>query len=761
VPRVLLLLPTSTYKAADFLAAAERLGVEPVVGSEHRQALEGIAPGRTVTLPLSDPEAAAHAIARFARDRPLKAVLPTDDATAEVAARAAVLLGLPHNPPEAARAARRKDRMRALLQAAGVRAPRHRLLSCRPSPGDGALAALAGAQDYPCVLKPTFLAASRGVIRADDPAAFAVAFRRIEALLRRDDVIERGDDEALGRILVEEYIAGDELALEGLLHDGRFKVLALFDKPDPLVGPFFEETLYITPSRRPAAEQQAVAAAVAAAARALGLREGPVHAEARLDAQGPSILEVAARSIGGLCARALRFGAGLSLEELLILHALGREVETLEREPRAAGVMMLPIPRAGLLVAVDGAAAARAVPGIEDLVVSATLGQPVEPLPEGHAYLGFLFARGDTPGTVEAALREAHRRLSIVIEPAGVQGGERVTTGAEPPILAPSGAVAPGGAAQLRDRGGFLVFLGVVEIALGALFAALGLLMLVTASMTLRAGAGAPTAQRMVLGANLVIDLGSAAFMVVIGIGTMKVRRWARVLMLIVSWSFLAAAILGVAMMVALLPGILAGIDPGSTDPAMVRGVAAIVMAIVGGAMIALPLFFILAYNGRHVRHTFATRHPQPGWIDRCPTSVLALSLVMALFGLIQIAGSWAGLSVLFGVALAGPAAVVVNLALGAAWMTLALGLFRLNRAAWLASFAFTAIIHVSAYFAYRSTSFLELTYRLGMGAGDAAVVAGMAPFIERWSGAVALGCWVAWVISLLAVRRHFTVRNK
>jgi len=373
-------------------------------------------------LPLSDPEAAARAIALFARDRPLRAVLPTDDATAEVAARAAMLLGLPHNPPEAARAARRKDLMRARLRAAGVRAPRFRLVPCRPSPDDSALAALAGGQEYPCVLKPTFLAASRGVIRADDPAAFALAFRRIEALLRRDDVAGRGDDEALGHLLVEEYVAGEEVALEGLLRDGRLKVLALFDKPDPLEGPFFEETLYVTPSRRPPDEQRAIAAAVAGAARALGLRDGPVHAEARLDARGASIIEVAARSIGGLCARALRFGAGISLEELLIRHALGHDVETLEREHRAAGVMMLPIPRAGILVAVDGAAAARAVPGVEDLVVSATVGRPVEPLPEGHAYLGFLFARGDEPAAVEAALREAHRRLSIAIEPPEAQG---------------------------------------------------------------------------------------------------------------------------------------------------------------------------------------------------------------------------------------------------------------------------------------------------------------------------------------------------
>lgn len=416
---MLLLLPTTTYKAADFLAAAARLGVEAVVGSEQRQVLEGIAPGRTLTLPLADPGAAAADIAGFARERPLAAVLPTDDATAEVAAAAAALLGLSHNPPDAARAARRKDLMRSRLREAGVRCPRHRLLPCRPSPGDEALAAMAIGQDYPCVLKPTYMAASRGVIRADDAAAFTTAFRRIEGLLKRDEVAGGGDSEARAHILVEEYVAGEEVALEGLLREGRLQVLALFDKPDPLEGPYFEETLYVTPSRHPPMVQRAVAAAVADAARALGLRDGPVHAEARVDGRGATILEVAARSIGGLCARVLRFGAGISLEELVIRHALGQDVSGLEREKRAAGVMMLPIPRAGLLTGVEGIEAARSVPGIEDVIVSAAVGQPVEPLPEGRAYLGFLFARGDDPAEVEKALREAHGRLSILIEHGG------------------------------------------------------------------------------------------------------------------------------------------------------------------------------------------------------------------------------------------------------------------------------------------------------------------------------------------------------
>jgi hypothetical protein len=321
-----------------------------------------------------------------------------------------------------------------------------------------------------------------------------------------------------------------------------------------------------------------------------------------------------------------------------------------------------------------------------------------------------------------------------------------VTTSAAPPVVA----------SPLRDRGGFLTFLGIVEIALGALFAAFGLLMLFAASMTRTAGADLSPVQRMAVMANLVLYLGSALFLLVMGIGTIRVRRWARVLMLMVSWSFFVAAILGIAMMGALLPVILEGIDPGPTDTAVVRGVAALVLALTAGMMIGLPLFFILAYGGRHVRHTFAIRHPEPTWVDRCPTSVLALSLVMALFGLAQIAGSWSGLSVLFGVALQGPAAVAVNLALGVVWMALAFGIFRLNRAAWLASLVFTALVHVSTFLVYRSMSFLELTYRLGQGAGEAAVMSGIAPLVERWSGAVALGSGVAWLLSLFALRRHF-----
>ena len=410
--RVLLLLPTTTYRAHDFIEAARRLGVETVVGSDRRQALQELQPARGLTLDLRDPATAAVRIAAFAAKNPLDAVIPTDDETAVMAAAACERLGLPHNPPEAARAARRKDSLRRLLHAAGIPTPRYDLLTLDDDPGAAALR-----QTFPCVLKPTFLAASRGVIRADDPGQFVAAFRRIEALLSEPDVREKGKD-AARLILVEEFVPGFEVAVEGLLIDGRLKVLALFDKPDPLDGPFFEETIYVTPSRLPGSAREAIAATAARAARALGLREGPVHAELRLNDRGPWLIELAARSIGGLCSRALRFGTGLSLEEVILLRALGRDVTRLRREPRPAGVMMIPIPRAGTLRGVSGLDAARRVPGIEDISISATIGGPVVPLPEGSSYLGFIFARGATPARVESALREAHRRVAFEIEPA-------------------------------------------------------------------------------------------------------------------------------------------------------------------------------------------------------------------------------------------------------------------------------------------------------------------------------------------------------
>jgi len=406
--RLLLLLPTTTYRTQDFLDAARALGVDIVCASEEPSTFEAHAPDNLLTLDFTDPDGAAAKVAALAARRPLRAVVGVDDLTAVAAAAIAERLGLRSSAAAAVAAARDKFQMRQCLAAAGVPIPRFRRVALKDDP----FLAARGVE-FPCVLKPLALSASRGVIRANTVDQFIAAFRRIAALLQRDDVEARGD--AAQFLLAEEYIPGIEVALEGLLVGGTLHALALFDKPDPLEGPFFEETIYVTPSRLPAEVQAAVERVTAAACAALGLAEGPVHAELRVNDDGPWVLEVAARSIGGLCSRTLRFGTGMTLEEVILRHALGRPIDSLARERRPAGVMMIPIPRAGRLGAVRGTEAAAAVPGIEAVTITAHVGQDLVPLPEGWQYLGFIFARGDTPDAVEATLRDAHARLAFEI----------------------------------------------------------------------------------------------------------------------------------------------------------------------------------------------------------------------------------------------------------------------------------------------------------------------------------------------------------
>ena len=404
--RVLILLPSATYRAPDFLAAAARLGAEVVVASEVAQTID--MGDRALVLDLAQPEAAAATVVQAAGRHPLDAVVAVDDQGVVVAALAAARLGLAHNPPGAVAATRDKAAMRTALAAAGtVRQPAFTVVA----PGGDVVAAARGI-GFPCVVKPVSLSASRGVIRVDDPPQAAAAAERVRNILAE----AAGDGN--GPLVVERYVDGAEVAVEALLRGGRLEVLAVFDKPDPLVGPYFEETLYVTPSRLPAGTQDRLVEAVAGAAAAIGLVEGPVHAELRIDVEGrPWLLEVAARSIGGLCSRSLRFGAGVSLEELILRHALGLPLDPV-REQAASGVMMLPIPTAGTLVEVRGQEAARAVPGIDGLELSVLPGRPVRPLPEGDRYLGFLFARAATPEAVEAALRAAHACLEVVVDPA-------------------------------------------------------------------------------------------------------------------------------------------------------------------------------------------------------------------------------------------------------------------------------------------------------------------------------------------------------
>ncbi|HEV8626298.1 MAG TPA: ATP-grasp domain-containing protein [Acidimicrobiia bacterium] len=405
--RVLLLLPSGTYKAPDFLDAARRLGVEVVVASETEQTLAEAMGDRALVVDLADPPGSAKRITALAARSPLDAVVAVDDQGLLIAALAAADLGLPANRPEAVARTRNKAAMRAALvtSASDLLQPEFRVVGR----GDDVVAA-AGEVGWPVVVKPVSLSASRGVIRADDPAGVEAAAERVRAILEEDG------HPAEEPILVEAYVPGEEVAVEALLWRGQLEVLAIFDKPDPLTGPFFEETLYVTPSRMPAQFQEEIARSVAEAAAAIGLMEGPVHAELRIDPDGKRwILELAARTIGGLCARTLRFAAGVTLEELVLRHALGLAIDT-RRERLAAGVMMLPIPAAGRLVAVHGQDEARAVPHVTALEISIPLGGQVRPLPEGDRYLGFLFARASNASEVEEALRTAHGLLEIVID---------------------------------------------------------------------------------------------------------------------------------------------------------------------------------------------------------------------------------------------------------------------------------------------------------------------------------------------------------
>ena len=402
MPRVLLLLPTETYRAKDFLAAAERLGVDVVVGSERRQAMADAMGDRAVVVPLGNLDEAVEIIAALHDRRSLDAVLAVDDRGLVVAAAASARLGLPHNPIDAVAATRDKAVLRAHLAAAAVTQPDYRVVA----PGQN-VAAAAAQIGYPCVVKPVSRSGSQGVIRVDDGVEASAAAERVGAIV--------GPVEP---ILVEGFVAGAEVAVEALLVDGVLEVLAVFDKPDPLDGPFFEETIYVTPSRQPAEILASLAATVTAAATAVGLREGPVHAELRVGADGrPVVIEVAARSIGGLCARALRFGAGVSLEEVIVRHAVGFGLDGLRRETEASGVMMLPIRAAGVLHKVSGQVEALAVDGVVGVEITISAGRPVIPLPEGDRYLGFVFARGPTPADVELALRRAEAALDVVVGP--------------------------------------------------------------------------------------------------------------------------------------------------------------------------------------------------------------------------------------------------------------------------------------------------------------------------------------------------------
>jgi hypothetical protein len=441
--RLLILTTTTGYQTRAFVSAAQKLGLAVGLGSDRCHVLEDPWQDGALALRFEDPDAAARQIVEVARASPVHAIVSLGDLPVRTAARASRALGLPSHPPEAADLCRDKYLSRARLREAGLNVPAFVRFPLAADPGTILNEGLAvtcrpkGRLDeaecrpegrlyevgFPCVLKPTALSGSRGVIRADNRAEFLAAFERIRALLLSPEIRVRRD-RANSFIQVETYVEGREVAVEGLVDRGRLHVLAIFDKPDPLEGPFFEETIYVTPSRLEPELQAAIVEALSRAVPALGLYHGPLHAELRLNARGAWIMEVAARSIGGLCSRTLRFdspaldsapGQTASLEEVLISLALGDDVHDVRRDRAAAGVMMIPIPGSGIYQGVEGLEKAMETPGVEDIVITAQPTQKLVPLPEGSSYLGFIFARGESPQFVEDALRCAHQRLHFVI----------------------------------------------------------------------------------------------------------------------------------------------------------------------------------------------------------------------------------------------------------------------------------------------------------------------------------------------------------
>ena len=404
--RALVLLPTTGYRNSDFLAAAAKLEVQIIAAADfcHQLApIWGMAP--ILSLHFDQPEPAADQVLEQIGSRP-DAVLAVDDSGVELAALLAERLGLGGNPAAAVRRVRDKLAFRQLLAGGGFRCPAFQPLADGDDPHE-----LARHLQFPVVAKARRLSASRGVIRADGPEELVSAIRRVRAIQANSD----RDAAKLG-IVIEDFIPGTEHALEAVLEEGELTTLALFDKPDPLDGPYFEETIYVTPSRLPGALQERVRREVARACAAAGLITGPVHAEVRVNADGVWILEIAARSIGGLCGRVLTHALGMSLEELILRQALGEPVP-LVRAAGAAGVMMIPIPRRGIYRDVEGLDCARSVPGITGITITAQPGQIIAPPPDGASYLGFMFSGTQEPAEAEAALRKAHSLLGFDIQP--------------------------------------------------------------------------------------------------------------------------------------------------------------------------------------------------------------------------------------------------------------------------------------------------------------------------------------------------------
>lgn len=398
MPTAVVLLPSTTYRAADFVRAAEALDIDLIVVSEQPPPFD--MGDRYLQIDCTDPARAADSIVRLGDNAPIDGVVAADDAGVVVAALTASRLGLRANSPDAAAATRDKAKQRALMAAAEVPQPRFGLVG----PEDDA-EVVAWSVGYPLVVKPLDRAAGQGVIRVDHPEDLQTALERVRAIVG-----------STVPLLVEELMRGFEVALEGIVRDGELTTLALFDKPDAVEGPFFPETLLITPSRLEGPAQDECRRVAGLALDSIGITHGPVHVEMKVDGRSVRVIEVAARSIGGLCSKSLNFGLmGTTLETLILRNAIGMDKPELHRERVASGVLMIPIPESGTFVEIDGLEAVSQIEHISAIDITATSGARVEPPPEGDRYIGFVFARAATAQLVETALREAMGTMEVVI----------------------------------------------------------------------------------------------------------------------------------------------------------------------------------------------------------------------------------------------------------------------------------------------------------------------------------------------------------
>jgi len=405
--RVLIIAPHGSYRTTSFIQAANNLNVEVLIASqgEHSIVSEYV---NGLHIDFQNAEQAQQIIFAEAERGAFSGVIATDDMTTELAARVAKNLQLPHNRSEAVQIAQRKDLARQNLKDHNINVPNFDILTTSKPLTEQAIHV-----SYPAVIKPVALSASRGVIRVNNFSELESAVERIKNMLQKEHQLEQKIRETL---LVEEFIPGKEIAVEGMLYNGELDILAIFDKPDPLDGPFFEETYYLTPTAFSASVQDVIKQTIIKACQSYGLSQGPIHAECRINDNGVWILEVAARTIGGSCGRLLSIGSGFSLEELVLLHAMGKRVDVKQMES-AAGVLMIPIPGAGILKRVEGLLDAQRVPFVTDVNIEIREGYELTPLPEGNSYLGFIFAQAATREETEKALREAHACLNFVLAP--------------------------------------------------------------------------------------------------------------------------------------------------------------------------------------------------------------------------------------------------------------------------------------------------------------------------------------------------------